>query len=73
MLLDMNKSIALVLDSMPLVAMEGSLYLDLVFMFRAMLVEMGYILQILSRVIKAQVHNSFDEQVILNFSPFHCA
>lgn len=69
----MNKSIALVLDSMPLVAMEGSLYLDLVFMFRAMLVEMGYILQILSRVIKAQVHNSFDEQVILNFSPFHCA
>lgn len=69
----MNKSIALVLRQHALIAMEGSLYLDSVFMFRAMLVEMGYILQILSRVIKAQVHTSFDEQVILNFSPFHCA
>lgn len=37
---------------MPLIAMEGSLYLDLVVMFRDMLVETGYILQILSRVIK---------------------
>lgn len=52
MLLDMNKSIALVLRQHALIAMEGSLYLDLVVMFRAMMVETGYILQILSRVIK---------------------